>query len=90
MQQLVKHLVAQGFAKHFIAWKDDSELVSLRKLENFMYQYHVRIFKDGEVRGHYEYTPECHPIAHLKGMDQEHRPEAFAQFFGNLVTKNRR
>ncbi|MBI5733780.1 MAG: hypothetical protein HY973_02440 [Candidatus Kerfeldbacteria bacterium] len=30
-----------------------------------VYQYHLRLFKDGELRGHFEYTGESHPFKHL-------------------------
>jgi len=85
IQKFVNHMVAQGFANHFVAWKDESELVSLRRVENFTYQYHIRIFKDGEVRGHYEYTPECYPMSHIRAIGQEDRPQEFARMFGAHV-----
>ena len=74
---LLKHLVEEGYANHFIAWKDDGQIISLRKLESFERQYHVRVFEDGEIRGHYEYTPECHPVLHVKEVDMEERREVF-------------
>jgi hypothetical protein len=87
LKEFVDHLVSQGFANHFVAWKDADEVVSLRRVENFTHQYHIRIFKDGEIRGHYEYTPECYPFLHLKAHGQEHRPEEFKKLFGNFVTE---
>ena len=84
-EAFVEHLVNQGFGNHFIAWLDEGEVASLRLVENFVYQYHVRIFEDGEVRGHYEFTPECHPIKHLRARGQEDRRETFADFFGDFV-----
>jgi hypothetical protein len=86
LKAFVDHLVSQGFANHFVAWKDNDELVSLRRVENFTHQYHIRIFSDGEVRGHYEFTPECYPLAHLKGVGQEPRHEEFAKIFDGKVT----
>jgi hypothetical protein len=85
LREFVDHLVSQGFANHFVAWKDNNELVSLRRVENFTHQYHIRIFKDGEVRGHYEFTPECYPFRHLRARGQEHRPEEFKKLFGDRV-----
>lgn len=85
LQEFVNYLVEKGFANHFVAWKDDGELVSLRRVENFTHQYHIRIFKDGEVRGHYEYTPECYPFMHLRAHGQEPRTEVFRQLFGDRV-----
>jgi len=35
-----------------------------------IYQYHLRLFTDLEVRGHFEFTTESHPFMHLfeRGM----------------------
>jgi hypothetical protein len=64
IESVIAHLVGKGYYNHFVAWEDEGEIVSLRYAEDFAHQYHIRIFEDGEVRGHYEYTPECHPIMH--------------------------
>ena len=58
VREFVSYLIEQGFGNHFVAWKDTDELVSLRRTIGFRYQHHVRVFTDGEVRCHYEYTPE--------------------------------
>lgn len=65
-----KYLLAQGFEPDPYAWIDDGEVLSLRKLDKQEYQYHLRLFKDGEVRGHYEYAPDRHPLKHywVKGL----------------------
>ncbi len=85
LEDFVQHLISQGFANHFVAWKDDGEVVSLRRVENFTHQYHIRIFADGEVRGHYEFTPTCYPFAHRKAICQEPRKDFFAQLCGGRV-----
>jgi len=79
IEPFIKFLLQKGFGNHFIAWKDQGEVVSLRLVNDFTYQYHVRVFEDGEVRGHYEYTPECRPWLHLKAIGQEHRKEEFSK-----------
>ena len=85
VQEFVTRMIAKGFGNHFVAWEDRGQLVSLRLVDDFKYQYHLRVFEDGEVRGHYEYTPECHPIAHLKGDDFEPRREKFLEFLGDDI-----
>ena len=83
---LIDHLVhTAGFGNHFVAWKDDGEVVSLRYVENFTYQYHLRVFENREVRGHYEYTPECYPIAHLREVAMEDRRDRFSEWLGDWV-----
>lgn len=77
VREFVSFLVEQGFGNHFIAWKDTDELVSLRRTDGFRYQYHLRIFKDGEVRCHYEFTPEYRPLGHLLQIGFEDRASEF-------------
>jgi hypothetical protein len=85
-KSLIDFLVEQGYGNHFIAWKDDGELVNLRRVIDFTYQYHIRIFADGEVRGHYEYTPECYPILHFKAVNQKDcRDEFLVLLKGKIV-----
>lgn len=78
-------LVTQGFGNHFVAWKDAGELVSLRKTAGFDRQYHIRVFKDNEVRGHYEFTPECHPFLHMVRVGFEDRTEEFKEIVQDWV-----
>lgn len=85
IESITRYLVSQGYGNHFVAWRDKGEMVGLRRVENFEYQYHIRIFEDGEVRGHYEYTPECHPILHMCRAGREPRREAFLQLLGERI-----
>ncbi len=77
LEDFVAFLISHGYGNHFIAWKDDDELISMRYSEDFKTQYHLRIFSDGEVRGHFEFTPEYRPYRHLKKIGQEDRREYF-------------
>jgi hypothetical protein len=86
MEDFIQYLHFKGYFNHFIAWEDDGQIISLRKLENFEWQYHLRVFKDGEVRGHYEYTPESHPKLHLKEIGMEERREVFLNNLGDWIT----
>jgi hypothetical protein len=88
MVDFLKYLETKQFGNHFIAWEDDDEVVSLRRLDGFEHQYHVRVFKDGEVRGHYEFTPECYPIKHFLAIGQEERRADFLNFFGDWVVRS--
>jgi len=86
LEELEKHLNTEwGFGNHFVAWKDNGQVLSWRKLESFDYQYHLRIFKDGEMRGHYEYTPESKPLEHFVEIKEEAREEDFRKFLGNYI-----
>ncbi len=83
--EFLAHLGGYGFGNHFIAWEDDDEAISLRRLDGAHFQYHLRIFKDGEVRGHYEYAPETHFIRHLKKRIWEKRQFNFADFLDGWI-----
>jgi len=86
LDDFLAYLAAQGFGNNFIAHRDEGQVLSLRRLEDFEWQYHLRIFKDGEVRGHYEYTPEAHPIKHFREIRMEARREDFLHFLGDWVS----
>jgi hypothetical protein len=79
LRDFISFLISRGFGNHFIAWKDQGELVSLRRTVGFRYQYHVRIFTDGEVRCHYEYTPEYRPLRHMIQVGFEDRTAEFRE-----------
>ena len=85
IEEFVLALIERGFGNHFVAWKDDGEIVSLRYVEDFTCQYHVRVFHDREVRAHYEYTPESRPVSHIKARGQEERREEFLRMFGDII-----
>ena len=87
IEEVVLFLVSEhGFGNHFVAWYDDGQVVSLRRVDGFAYQYHLRIFHDGEIRGHYEYTPEYKPIEHIRETSLEERRDIFLQFLGDYIT----
>ncbi|MCL4405033.1 hypothetical protein M1295_00415 [Patescibacteria group bacterium] len=79
IEPFLGYLKTHGFGNHFVAWEDDDEVIGLRKLDGFDYQYHIRVFNDGEVRGHYEYTPESHCLRHLRKIGHEPKPEYFSR-----------
>lgn len=87
LEGLERHLHQEwGFGNHFIAWQDTGQVLSWRKLVDFEHQYHIRVFKDGEIRGHYEYTPEAKPLRHFEEIGEEARITQFKKFLGDFVT----
>ena len=80
LKDLKLHLADHGFDNHFIAWVDQEELLGLRKLVAPHGQYHIRVFEDFEIRGHYELTPEAHPFHHFMERGMEPRTKDFMQF----------
>ena len=90
LQELEKHLHDEwGFGNHFVAWKDNGQVLSWRKLESFDDQYHIRVFKDGEIRGHHEYTPESRPFEHFGEINEQARIEEFRKFLGSYIVQKK-
>lgn len=81
----LKYLESRGFGNHFIAWKEDGQFASVRLLNGFEWQYHIRIFENGEVRAHYETTPEGHPFMHAREIGMTEHREEFMAIFGDWV-----
>lgn len=90
LDDLKLHLHGQwGFGNHFVAWQDKGQVLGWRKLIDFRDQYHLRVFKDGEIRGHYEYTPEAYPFAHFLEKGEKNAKEDFLKFLGDFVVQER-
>jgi hypothetical protein len=87
-ESLVEHLIGLGYAGNTVAWQDSGEVASLRLTDGFRFQYHIRIFDDGEVRGHYEYTPEAHPLKHYYEVDMEERRDYFLKLLDGKIVPN--
>ncbi len=90
LEDLKMHLHSEwGFGNHFVAWVDEGQVLSWRKLVDFNTQYHLRIFKEGEIRGHLEYTPEGHPVDHFFEKGEREALEDFLKFLGEFVTQRK-
>lgn len=74
-------LQKEGFEKAIIAWRDPGQVLSMRKIHDEIFQYHIRLFIDGEIRAHYEYSPESHPLNHF--LEVKFTPET--EFFRKLL-----
>jgi hypothetical protein len=79
---LEAYLFDQGFELAKIAWKDPGEVLSMRKIDKEIFQYHIRLFIDGEIRAHYEYSPESHPLLHIKEACFNPETEYFRKLLG--------
>ncbi len=85
IKDAVSYLIEHGYGNHFIAWIDDGEVVGIRRVYGFTHQYHIRFFADGEVRGHYEYTPEYRPLWHYKAVGMEDKRQDVLNLLGNKI-----
>ena len=90
LEGLKLHLHSEwGFGNHFVAWKDQGQVLSWRKLTDFKDQYHLRVFEDGEIRGHFEFTPEAHPLAHFEEKGEKNTKDDFLKFLGDFVVQDK-
>ncbi|MFZ2204965.1 MAG: hypothetical protein WAV23_00020 [Minisyncoccia bacterium] len=90
LDELKKHLQEKwNFGNNFVAWVDLGQVLSWRKLESFHRQHHVRVFEDGEIRGHYEFTPESHPLDHFLEKGELERKDDFLKFLGSFVVEQK-
>lgn len=90
LKGLKEHLHSKwGFGNHFIAWIDEDQVLSWRKLTDFQDQYHLRVYKDGEICGHFEFTPESHPFAHLEEKGEINKKADFLKFLGDFVVEKK-
>jgi len=84
-EHLIEYLTSNGYGNNVVAWQDSGEIASLRLPDGFRFQYHIRIFNDGEVRGHYEYTPEAHPLKHYYEVDMQERRDYFMELLRDFI-----
>ena len=82
-----KYLIDKGFERAVIAWNDPGQVLSLRKIDKEIYQYHIRLFIDGEIRAHYEYSPESHPYDHVMEVYFHPETEFFQKLLGEYLIK---
>ncbi len=88
LAQAREHLLRHGFFDNPVAYTDPGQVLSLRRLsdEHPDHQYHIRIFNDGEVRGHYEFTPEDKPWKHLHNVGLEAQREKYIPWVQDILT----
>lgn len=90
LEEMKHHLSTHfGFGNHFVAWEDPDQVLSWRKLVGFDNQYHLRVFADGELRGHYERTPEAAPVDHFLEKGEKAKTRDFLRFLGPFVSKTK-
>jgi hypothetical protein len=80
-----KFLEKKGFERSILSWIDDDEVLCMRKRMGKKYQYHIRLFCDNEIRGHYEYAPECKPLDHLNAVSQQKKSNYFKTLLSSMV-----
>lgn len=73
------------FQEYAVAWIDIWEVLGMRKNDWFEYQYHIRLFNDGEVRWHYELTPEYARFRHFFDFYKIEKKSDFIGMIGHLL-----
>jgi hypothetical protein len=83
---LRKYLELRGFENSYYSWIDDGEVLSMRKVEKG-FQYHIRLFEDMELRGHYEYVPDGFPLKHLREICFKRKKKYFSSLLKLYLKK---
>lgn len=70
VEEVEKRLIDIGYQPNYFSFGDEGQITSMRKM--FIYntlwlQWHVRIHKDGEIRGHEEFSYEEDAVRHKNG-----------------------
>jgi len=87
---LYRFLKIHGFEKGTLAWIDKDEVLRMRKRIGRFFQYHIRLFRDGEIKGHYEYAPEARPWKHFWEYFFHPRKRYFRKLLKGLLGKKKR
>jgi hypothetical protein len=85
--ELRAYLLSKGFEPAILAWKDTDEILSLRKVDKRIYQWHLRLYSDGEIRGHYEYSSEGNPIGHVLNAAFRRDDESLISILGEYLVR---
>lgn len=89
LEELRLHLHTEwGFGNHFISWIDSGQVLSWRKLVDAKTQYHIRVFEDGEIRGHLEPTPESGVFARIMRRGITEAQNDFLKFLGDFIVRD--
>jgi hypothetical protein len=78
-----------GFGGNFSTHTDSGEVLNWRKLLENGQQYHLRVYEDGEIRGHIEMSPEKNAISNFTKGGQSESREEFIKFLGDFVSKRK-
>ncbi len=87
--ELLECLRDLGFENDALAWVDDGEIVSVRKRfgKGRRFQHHIRLFGDGELRGHKEYSPEFAPVKHILEVGFEPAEAHFEHVIAGMMAR---
>lgn len=80
-----KFLFSENFESAILAWKDPHEILSLRKIDSKVFQYHLRLYSDREITGHYEYSSEGNPWRHIVETVFEPKEEYFKKLLADFL-----
>ena len=90
LEDLRFHLHSQwGFGNHFVSFTDDEQVLNWRKITADGMQYHLRVFRDGEMRGHFETMPEGHFFKHFKSIGIREAKAEFVKFLGDFMVEKK-
>lgn len=82
VNEFENRLIRNGYQYNYFSFHEKGQVTNMRKLfivnevdKKVIRQYHVRLFKDGEVRAHEEYAYEESMFKHVNGITIQPLPE---------------
>lgn len=78
-------LSSKGFSPAILSWQDPGEVLNLRLVDKKIFQYHIRLFEDDELRGHYEYSSEGNPVFHVFSVGLRDSRDYFELLLGDFL-----
>jgi len=79
-----------SYQDNYLAYVDKDEYFSIRALREYnslQYQIHLRGYTDGEIRGHFEITPEEDWREHKDGTTMREIPEPDLSLIATAIQK---
>jgi len=73
VEDIETRLIMIGYQPNYFSFGDEGQVTSMRKMyideDGYWRQLHIRVHKDGEIRGHDELSYEESATEHVNGVD---------------------
>ena len=98
-EDFIKALTPLGFQYNYFSYTDKDQTCNIRKtyihrektsnntIKTTLRQHHLRLYKDGEIRGHDEIAYEEDAIAHEKGKTLQPIPQLYQNDYKQAIRK---
>lgn len=84
-RECYRRLIPAGFQFSPLATHYPGQVFSVRRLAG-EFQYHLRLYQDGTVTGHYEWNYEFEMVKHIRGVDCRPLDNGEVQQLANMLS----